>query len=56
MKPRKEAVELIQRQLNNEKITDNNKTCWHYGVCELRELLDFIYESTPTENEELKYD
>lgn len=50
MRTRKEAVELAKSQLNDFNRKD--KQYWHYGYVELRELLDFIYESEPKDNDE----
>lgn len=54
MKSREEVVKLIKLQLNDlnsERTGAREKgSKAHYGKQELRELLDFIYGSTP-ENE-----
>ena len=53
MKERKDAVLLIQKQLNNETDAYKKKdTLWHYGRQELRELMDFIYGTEPLIDEE----
>lgn len=46
MRSRAEAVALIERQLEGEHSRDKPNT-HHYGVQELRELMDFIYEGEP---------
>ena len=56
MKSREEAVTLIQAQLEygNAVLKEQKKRAFHYGYIELRELLNFIYESEPKkENEKL---
>jgi len=52
MKTRKEVVELVQKQLTGMFDSNLNKYAWHYGIVELRELLDFIYEGPPETEEE----
>lgn len=52
MKTRAEAAALIKKQLNNDigattTISGRDKYCRHYGLQELRELMDFIYEGEP---------
>jgi len=52
--PREKAVRLIEQQLDWN--TEASKKCPlpHYGACELRELLDFIYGGEPaTDSEKL---
>ena len=51
MKTRREFVEFItyQRDRNN---TREKGGAWHYGVVELRELADFLYDGPPTEHVE----
>ena len=54
MKPREEAVEKIKKQLHMLETVLTNKSAWHYGKVELRELMDFIYEGLPkNEREEI---
>lgn len=56
MKSRQEVARFIERQMhwgwNKPAIPDHygngSVSAHHYGLCELRELLDFIYESPPT--------
>lgn len=50
MKTRKEAVALINKQFDEEKLKESG--CWHYGRVELRALLDLIYEGEPTSDDE----
>ena len=64
MKSRKEAVDLINKQLQGpigkghafttplDKLAKGNQH--HYGVQELRELMDFIYGGPPTNGELIK--
>jgi len=44
IKTRVAAVKLIEKQLDGET---EKCTMAHYGRCELRELLDFIYGEEP---------
>ena len=55
MKTRSEVVQFIQNQmLESETQCTRDKSGWHYGRQELRELLDFIYEGEPlNESEQL---
>jgi len=46
-KRRTEAENYINEQLQ-ERITDPDKVCWHYGRVELNALLDHIYGPYPT--------
>lgn len=56
MKSRSEAVALIEKQLRaTHEPTREKGRKYHYGRQELRELLDFIYDSKPrSEDEEIK--
>lgn len=49
---RREATALIEKQLNNETPADKEKSGWHYGKKELRELMDAIYGGVPACDEE----
>ena len=51
---REKAARFIEQQMNWEtKVdSDNKKSCVHYGACELRELLDYIYGAEPTSDAE----
>ena len=52
MKPRSEIARFIEEQLNlnasNETMYDRKHRAYHYGLCELRDLMDFIYDCKPT--------
>lgn len=54
---REDAVRLIQRQFgwttHDSAYFPKGKICTHYGLCELRELLDHIYGGIPNHHEEL---
>jgi hypothetical protein len=50
MKTRADAVALINRQLDEEKPAGG---CYHYGLLELRELMDYIYEGLPASKAEM---
>lgn len=51
MKPRTEAVKFIKAQLDGTA-PDIPYSGWHYGKCELRQLMDFIYGGHPASDEE----
>lgn len=55
MKTREESVRFIEKQLHwtHECSREKGKQ-HHYGLQELRELMDFIYETLPAENEYIK--
>ncbi len=67
MKQRTEAARLIERMMHDYRydvppIPDKrlrnreivaNKAPWHFGLVELRHLLDFIYEGPPNPGEEI---
>ena len=61
MNPREEAARLIEQQLANktkasDPATNSPKRANHYGLYELRELLDFIYEGPPrSESEKIRF-
>lgn len=46
MKPRAQAVKFILEQLDGKR-ESAGKRAWHYGRCELRDALDFIYGGPP---------
>ena len=46
MKPRREAVRMIERQLSGEQ-ESSRYSLFHYGIVELRDLMDFIYGGPP---------
>ena len=52
MKARSEAARLIEQQLENTYYTPHKTGAYHYGKCELWELLDFIYEGKPARDDE----
>lgn len=63
MKTREEVVRFISRQFDRAKSNRPEKGAfeykgrlvggaWHYGVLELRELMDFIYEGEPKSESE----
>lgn len=67
MRTRKETTQFIKQQfkspdcqavpnkhLRNRDPQDGKKAPWHYGVCELRLLLDFIYEGEPSLDDRLE--
>lgn len=55
MKSRKEVARFIEEQLDfdsgygTERYKDDR---WHYGFQELRDLLDYVYEGVPKNQEE----
>ena len=51
MKTRKEIAKFMESQFDDTapKIP---KSAWHYGKCELRQLMDFIFDGPPTRKEE----
>lgn len=51
MKPRTEAVKFIMSQFDGT-VPSVDPSGWHYGKCELRQLMDFIYGGHPATNEE----
>lgn len=52
MKSRKEVAEYINTR-RSECCDRNVKSAWHYGLVELRELMDFIFECKPKDKSEL---
>jgi len=54
MKDRAEAVKFLVSQFDheNESVAKNKVGSWHYGKQELKQLFDFIYEGTPTTEQE----
>jgi hypothetical protein len=53
MRNRKDVALFVQKQLHYTYDCQREKSGrHHYGLQELRELLDFIYESTPKTLEE----
>jgi len=49
---RRDAVNVVRRQLNGDSPAAMRKSCWHYGKVELRELLDAIYGGPPTRKDQ----
>jgi hypothetical protein len=53
MKTREEAANFIHEQLNYRyKCPRNKGRNFHYGIQELRVLMDYIYEGAPQSKEE----
>ena len=54
MKNRKEVVKFVEMQLmnNHYEPSHNKHGQHHYGRQELRDLMDFIYDSMPGSKEE----
>ena len=52
MKTRAEAARFIMDQLDGEAPSIPHSR-WHYGKCELGQLLDFIYEGPPRDEERI---
>ena len=52
MKTRTEVAQFIMDQLDG-KAPDIPYSCWHYGKCELGQLMDFIYEEPPKDGERI---
>ena len=53
MKPREEVARFIEKQMHDAyyKCSRSKPNTHHYGLQELRELMDFIYGGTPTDAE-----
>ena len=57
MKTRKEVARFIETQMGPYyKCRFEKGKAHHYGWQELRELMDFIYESEPLDDEKLLFD
>ena len=52
MRTREKAVALIIKQLESGTQFSRTPSSNHYGKCELRELMDYIYESLPVNDEQ----
>ena len=52
METREKAVRLIESQFIDQKVYREKGGGWHYGLQELRELMDFIYNSEPLNDKE----
>jgi len=53
MKKRVESINFIKQQFKLLNIVNKIGTKQKYGYTELRELLDFLYEEKPHDNERL---
>lgn len=51
MKTRKEVAEYINSGKCVKDAETNKGAMWHFGLLELRALMDFIYEGKPEDNE-----
>ena len=51
MKTRAEVARFLEKLLD-EGLPSNRKAAWHFGKMELRDLMDFIYEGPPANDEE----
>jgi hypothetical protein len=55
MKPREEVARFIEKQMEGRYVCSRDKGfAHHYGLQELRELMDFIYGGEPTESERIR--
>ena len=50
---RAEAVALVRLQMRNEADCQKDKGCSHYGLVELRVLLDLIYGLPESDDEKI---
>ena len=47
-KSRYEVARFIERQLHiKHKLSRVKQEAWHYGIQELRELMDYLFDSPP---------
>jgi hypothetical protein len=54
MKPREDVARYIEKQMQGSYTCSRPKPhTYHYGLQELRELMDFIYGAEPTEAEKI---
>ena len=53
MKTRKEVAEFINSGKLDEQVTREAKGYWHFGLVDLRLLMDFIYGGEPKEDEKI---
>lgn len=52
MKTRKQVAEFINSgELSKKVDAANESSGWHFGKCDLRELMDFIYGGKPLKGE-----
>lgn len=58
MKPREEVARFIEKQFHDPayQCSREKNYAHHYGLQELRELMDFIYGGEPTEAERIRSD
>lgn len=56
MKPREEVARFIEKQMHDStyECSRPKPQTHHYGLQELRELMDFIYGGEPTEAERVR--
>ena len=56
MRPREEVARFIEKQLHDSsyECSRPKPNTHHYGMQELRELMDFIYGGEPTEAERIR--
>ncbi len=47
MKTREEIARFIESQIAGELLAAK-RSHWHYGRCEIRQLMDFIFDGPPT--------
>ena len=48
MKTREEIAKFIEGQFDHTVPDPCPQGGWHYGKCELRQLMDFIFDGPPT--------
>ena len=53
MKTRKQVAEYINSGECIKEKDENFLGSWHFGKHEVRKILDFIYESKPSEDEKI---
>ena len=51
MKTREEIAKFMEGQMSGTIPSPENSS-WHYGKCELRQLMDFIFDGPPTSKAE----
>ena len=53
-KKRDLVVAFIKNQMNDtsDEMYERKHEKMHYGACEMRDLLDFLYEGEPTSDDE----
>ena len=52
MKTRCEVVEYMKSRPNAYDLKRPPETCWHFGLVDMREILDFIYGGPPESEDE----